>query len=123
MKKWIAAIVLLALIPAGFFGYKALSAHDDSQKNAKTAAAPTPAPATPPTYTSFIKTAVPTAKLTGENLGAGYTENAKVVSDWMQSDPHKANILNPKFTSEAIAVCGKSTEKPGLIIVAHFIQS
>jgi uncharacterized protein YkwD len=74
-------------------------------------------------YTAFIKKTVPSAKSTGENLGAGYTENAKVVSDWMQSDQHKSNILNSKFTSEGIAVCGKSTEKPGLIIVDHFVQS
>jgi uncharacterized protein YkwD len=183
MKKWFTLIVLIALIPAIFFGYKTLNKSELPKTTTKAAA---PAPATPPTsastepdvkldtaeihglinqerakaklraltvnddlydsamakcedmkknnyfthkspsgkdYTSFIKTAVPTAKLTGENLGAGYTDNAKVVSDWMQSDQHKANVLNPKFTSEAIAVCGKSTEKPGLIIVAHFIQS
>jgi len=73
-------------------------------------------------YTSFIKQAVPKAKLTGENLGAGYTDAQTLVNDWMQSDEHKANILNPKFNAEAIAVCGKSTVKPGLIIVDHFIQ-
>jgi uncharacterized protein YkwD len=73
-------------------------------------------------YNTFIKKAVPTAKLTGENLGAGYTDDAALIKDWMGSDEHKANILNPKFTEEAIAVCGKSTIKPGLIIVDHFIQ-
>jgi uncharacterized protein YkwD len=74
-------------------------------------------------YTSFIKQAVPSAKLTGENLGAGYTDEAQLMKDWMVSDKHKANILNAKFTQEAIAVCGKSSAKPGLIIVAHFIQN
>jgi uncharacterized protein YkwD len=74
-------------------------------------------------YNTFIKKAVPTAKLTGENLGAGYTDDTALVKDWMASDEHKANILNPKFNAEAIAVCGKSSVKPGLIIVAHYIQS
>jgi uncharacterized protein YkwD len=73
-------------------------------------------------YTALIKKSVPTAKLTGENLGAGYTDNATIVKEWMASPKHKENILNAKFNAEAIAVCGKSSEKPGLIIVAHFIQ-
>jgi uncharacterized protein YkwD len=73
-------------------------------------------------YNTFIKKAVPSAKLTGENLAAGYTDTNQLVKDWMQSPEHKANILNPKFTAEAIATCGDSNKKPGLIIVAHFIQ-
>jgi uncharacterized protein YkwD len=74
-------------------------------------------------YNTFIKKAVPTAKLTGENLGAGYADEAQLVKDWMASDTHKANILNAKFTEEAIATCGKSSVKPGLIVVTHFIQN
>jgi uncharacterized protein YkwD len=74
-------------------------------------------------YTTFIKKAVPTAKLTGENLGAGYTDINVLVTDWMNSPKHKENILNPKFTAEAIAVCGKASVKPGNIVVDHFIQN
>jgi uncharacterized protein YkwD len=74
-------------------------------------------------YTALIKKSVPTAKLTGENLGAGYTDNATIVKEWMASPKHKENILNAKFTAEGIAVCGKASEKPGLIIVAHFAQN
>jgi uncharacterized protein YkwD len=74
-------------------------------------------------YTSFIKKEVPAAKVMGENLGAGYLQNSELVTEWMASDEHKANILNPKLTTEGIAVCGSASEKPGLIIVAHFIQS
>jgi uncharacterized protein YkwD len=74
-------------------------------------------------YTTLIKKSVPSAKLMGENLGAGYTDNPTLVKEWMASAKHKENILNSKFTAEGIAVCGKSSEKPGLIIVAHFIQS
>jgi uncharacterized protein YkwD len=73
-------------------------------------------------FNTFIKQHVPKAKLTGENLGAGYTDVNALIKDWMQSPKHKENILNPKFTAEAIASCGKSTEKPGIIIVAHYIQ-
>jgi uncharacterized protein YkwD len=73
-------------------------------------------------YNTFIKKSVPNAKLTGENLGAGYTDDTQLVKDWMASDEHKVNILNPKFTAEAIATCGKSSVKPGIIIVDHFIQ-
>jgi uncharacterized protein YkwD len=73
-------------------------------------------------YTTFIKKSVPTAKVTGENLGAGYADNASIINEWMQSPKHKENILNPKFTSVGVAFCGKASEKPGLIIVAHFIQ-
>jgi uncharacterized protein YkwD len=75
------------------------------------------------TYTNFIKARVPSFKLSGENLGAGYTDINQLINDWMQSEQHKTNILNPKFTSEGIAVCGNSNQKPGLIIVVHFIQS
>jgi uncharacterized protein YkwD len=73
-------------------------------------------------FNVFIKQHVPKVKLTGENLGAGYTDVNTLVKDWMQSPKHKENILNPKFTAEAIASCGKSSEKPGIIIVTHFIQ-
>jgi uncharacterized protein YkwD len=74
-------------------------------------------------YTTFIKKEILNPKLTGENLGAGYLQNQELITEWMQSDQHKANILNPKFTAEGIAVCGKASEKPGLIIVAHFVKS
>jgi uncharacterized protein YkwD len=180
MRKWIAVIVLVALIPAAAYGYKALNKPVAPKAVSKPApTAPSPAPSAEPDiqldtaeihglinqertkaklkaltindnlydsalakcqdmkknnyfthtspsgtdYTTFIKKAVPTAKLTGENLGAGYTDTAQLVKEWMQSPKHKANILNPKFTAEGIAVCGKSSQKPGLIIVAHFIQS
>jgi uncharacterized protein YkwD len=33
----------------------------------------------------------------GENVAAGYTTPESVVAGWMQSDGHRANILNPAF--------------------------
>jgi uncharacterized protein YkwD len=35
----------------------------------------------------------------GENIAAGYDSAQKVVAAWMQSDGHRKNILNCKFTS------------------------
>lgn len=38
----------------------------------------------------------------GENIAAGYDSAQKVVAAWMQSDGHRKNILNCKFTSIGI---------------------
>ncbi|RZU15455.1 uncharacterized protein YkwD [Kribbella rubisoli] len=38
----------------------------------------------------------------GENIAAGYDTAQKVVAAWMQSDGHRANILNCKFTTIGI---------------------
>ena len=39
-----------------------------------------------------------TPKLAGENIAAGQTTPEMVVSDWMDSEKHKENILNPQFS-------------------------
>lgn len=39
----------------------------------------------------------------GENLAAGYGTAAGTASDWMSSDGHRANILNPSFTKCGVA--------------------
>lgn len=39
----------------------------------------------------------------GENLAAGYCTSAGTASDWMSSDGHRANILNPAFTKCGVA--------------------
>jgi len=38
-------------------------------------------------------------KATGENIAAGYDTAAEVVSGWMDSPGHRANILNASYTS------------------------
>jgi uncharacterized protein YkwD len=38
----------------------------------------------------------------GENVAAGYRTPATVMTGWMNSAPHKANILNPNFTEIGI---------------------
>jgi uncharacterized protein YkwD len=90
---------------------------DMLKKNYYTHSAPDGTP-----YTNFIKAQVPAFKLSGENLGAGYTDVNQLISDWMQSPQHKANILNAKFTTEGIASCGHSNQKPGIVVVVHFLQ-
>ena len=37
------------------------------------------------------------ARTWGENIAAGYADAAAVVAAWMESDGHRANILNPDF--------------------------
>ena len=43
------------------------------------------------------------ASYRGENLAKGQYSADKVVEDWMDSDGHKANILNKKFTKMGVA--------------------
>jgi uncharacterized protein YkwD len=38
----------------------------------------------------------------GENIGAGYSSPESVVSGWMNSEGHRANILNTDFTEIGI---------------------
>lgn len=38
----------------------------------------------------------------GENVAAGYSTPATVVTAWMNSQPHRENILNPNFTEIGI---------------------
>ena len=39
----------------------------------------------------------------GENVAAGQTSPEEVVAGWMKSEPHRRNLLNPTFTSAAVA--------------------
>lgn len=40
----------------------------------------------------------------GENLAKGEADAGRIVSAWMASPDHKANIIKPEFTSAGIAV-------------------
>ena len=42
--------------------------------------------------------------IVGENLAAGQTDPASVVSDWMNSPEHRENILNPAFTEMGVGI-------------------
>lgn len=39
----------------------------------------------------------------GENIAAGHTTAAQVMTAWMGSDPHCANLMNPAFTEVGVA--------------------
>lgn len=40
----------------------------------------------------------------GENIAAGHSTASDVVIGWMNSPPHRANILNPDFTQLGVGV-------------------
>lgn len=52
--------------------------------------------------TAFADAGV-TASYRGENLAKGQYSAEKAVEDWMESEGHKANILNKKFTKMGVA--------------------
>lgn len=49
-------------------------------------------------------------KTAGENIAKGYYSASSVVNGWMNSQGHRANILNPNFNKIGI---GYATDKSG----------
>lgn len=47
----------------------------------------------------------------GENAAKGQADAAGVMADWMGSDGHRANVLNPKFTRIG---CGRAVSEDGI---------
>ena len=59
----------------------------------------------------------------GENLTLGYVTSEAVVSGWMSSPTHKANILNDAFADVGFGICYAKDipqYKDGIIVVQHF---
>lgn len=57
----------------------------------------------------------------GENLGRDFNESAKLVSAWMASPGHRANILKPEYKDIGVAVGqGMIDNKPTVLIVQFF---
>lgn len=58
----------------------------------------------------------------GENLAAGFETAGLLVTSWMESSGHRANILNPNFEDCGIAIIDGSTVRPsnGKSIVVLF---
>lgn len=76
---------------------------------------------TSPTYGStfeMIKNNQITYKVAGENI-AGNSENARAVDAWMNSENHKANIINRSYNYTGVAVV--DSPKYGKIYVQIFI--
>lgn len=45
----------------------------------------------------------------GENVAMGYTTAASVVTGWMNSPGHRANMLDPLYTTASVAIATDST--------------
>lgn len=43
------------------------------------------------------------ANIWGENLAAGYSTTTRVIQEWMASESHRANLLNPDFRHAGVA--------------------
>jgi uncharacterized protein YkwD len=58
----------------------------------------------------------------GENLAAGFETVQLLVTSWMESSGHRANILNPNFAECGVAIIDGSTVRPsnGKSIVVMF---
>ena len=59
----------------------------------------------------------------GENLAVNFTESSDVVQAWMNSEGHRANILNDKFTEIGIAMApGVYNGRETIYVVQLFAQ-
>ncbi len=63
-----------------------------------------------PCYTIFSDYGL-SFKSSGENIARGQQSAQQVVSDWMNSPSHRANILRPEFTYIVIGVTGSGSSK------------
>lgn len=62
----------------------------------------------------------------GENLASGYNTTEEVVSNWMRSPTHKANIVEPAYINVGYGVCMGDDYQYGknqVIVVQHFTQN
>lgn len=74
---------------------------------------------------TFINKAGVEYKSAGENLAYGFITNEQVISGWMNSKTHKANILDKRFRAVGFGICeSEDFDNSGLstIIVQHFIE-
>ena len=56
----------------------------------------------------------------GENVAAGQTTPAEVVQVWMDSEPHRANILDGRFTEAAVGYAAADASRWGTYWVMMF---
>lgn len=69
----------------------------------------------------WIKTADYTYETAGENLAIGFPSAEDTVRAWINSESHKANILNAQYQDTGIAVGrGEINGKEGIIVVQMF---
>lgn len=69
----------------------------------------------------FIKNAGYNYLYAGENLARGYTTAPDVISAWMASPEHRANMLSPNYTDVGFAVAtGPLTGSETVLVVEEF---
>ena len=56
------------------------------------------------TFVGRIKASKYPYRRVGENVGQGYRTPKAAVEGWMDSEPHKENLLNKEFTQLGVAV-------------------
>ncbi|MGN1480626.1 CAP domain-containing protein [Porcipelethomonas sp.] len=61
-------------------------------------------------------------RYSGENIAAGYTTPEEVVKGWMNSEGHRANILDPDFTKIGIGYYYDENSDYGHYWVQTFVQ-
>lgn len=62
-----------------------------------------------------------TYRYAGENIAAGYPSAAAVVNGWMNSEGHRANIMNPNYKKLGVGYCYSSGTTYGHYWVQMFI--
>lgn len=68
----------------------------------------------------FIRGAGYNYSYAGENLARGYTTTQDVISAWMASPEHRANVLSPNYTDVGFAIAqGNLTGDTGTILVVE----
>lgn len=76
---------------------------------------------------SFIYAAGYQYSYAGENLGYGFKDEASLVSGWVKSPTHMANLVGPNYSEVGHGICqapigynGDTTQNRHAIIVQHF---
>jgi len=67
----------------------------------------------------FIKAAGYKYSVAGENLARDFDDTPSMVTAWMNSPTHKANIVHPKYTQTGIAVVNGTLDGVETTLVVH----
>jgi hypothetical protein len=69
----------------------------------------------------FVRQAGYAYTTVGENLARGFQSDSAIVSSWMNSPGHRANLLNPAYRDMGVAAAtGTMNGEVTTLVVAHF---
>lgn len=71
-------------------------------------------------WTSFVRKHVISYRHVGENLASNYATTDGVVTGWMNSPGHKANIVRDGYNYVGYGIC--TDESRGTIVVQHLVE-